>query len=59
MCRYNVFTSHGPDLYGTEPATYYLFNGILNFNVAFILALVVLPVQTIARYVLRAESGML
>jgi len=53
---YNVFTSHGPDLYGTEPATYYLFNGILNFNVAFILALVVLPVQTIARYVLRAES---
>jgi len=54
---YNVFTSHGPDLYGTEPAVYYLFNGILNFNIAFLLALIVLPVQTIARYTLRGEMG--
>ena len=24
---YNVFTSHGPNLYGTEPLSYYLING--------------------------------
>lgn len=52
---YNVFTSHGPDLYGTEPAQYYLINGILNFNFVFILALMVLPVQIAARYMLKSE----
>ncbi|GAB5577065.1 alpha-1 [Prionailurus iriomotensis] len=36
---YNVFTPHGPDLYGTEPWYFYLINGFLNFNVAFALAL--------------------
>ena len=41
---YNVFTSHGPDLYGTEPWTYYLFNGVLNFNIMFPAALICLPV---------------
>jgi len=41
---YNVFTSHGPDLYGTEPWTYYLFNGVLNFNIMFPAALISLPV---------------
>lgn len=39
IVKYNVFTSHGPDLYGTEPWTYYLVNGTLNFNILFILAL--------------------
>ena len=36
---YNVFSDRGPDLYGTEPWTFYLFNGLLNFNIAFVLAL--------------------
>lgn len=36
---YNVFTSHGPNLYGTEPFSYYLINGFLNFNFVFIGAL--------------------
>ncbi|XP_051903118.1 alpha-1,2-mannosyltransferase ALG9 isoform X1 [Hippocampus zosterae] len=40
---YNVFTSHGPDLYGTEPWHFYFMNGILNFNVVFVLALFSLP----------------
>ncbi len=35
---YNVFTGHGPDLYGTEPFSFYLLNGFLNFNFAFVLA---------------------
>jgi len=41
---YNVFTSHGPDLYGTEDWTYYLFNGIINFNFIFPAAVISLPV---------------
>jgi len=47
IVKYNVLSDHGPDLYGTEPWTYYLFNGLLNFNVAFILALLVWPLQGI------------
>ena len=41
---YNVFTSHGPDLYGTEPWTYYLYNGVLNFNIMFPAAMIAVPV---------------
>uniref|UniRef100_A0A0C9QGV4 Mannosyltransferase n=1 Tax=Fopius arisanus TaxID=64838 RepID=A0A0C9QGV4_9HYME len=40
LILYNVFTSHGPDLYGTEPFTFYFINGFLNFNFVFIGALV-------------------
>lgn len=36
---YNVFSNHGPDLYGTEPFSYYIYNGFLNFNFVFIGAL--------------------
>lgn len=36
---YNIFTDHGPDLYGTEPLSFYIFNGFLNFNFVFIGAL--------------------
>lgn len=36
---YNVFTSHGPNIYGTEPFGYYIVNGFLNFNFIFIGAL--------------------
>ncbi|XP_068205084.1 alpha-1,2-mannosyltransferase ALG9-like [Palaemon carinicauda] len=47
---YNVFTSHGPDLYGTEPWTFYIMNGILNFNIMFIAALVSLPLYVLVSY---------
>ncbi|XP_068016037.1 alpha-1,2-mannosyltransferase ALG9 [Melanerpes formicivorus] len=50
---YNVFTSHGPDLYGTEPWTFYFINGFLNFNVAFILALLVLPLTCLMECLLQ------
>ena len=36
---YNVFGKGGPDLYGTEKFSYYIFNGILNFNILFPFAL--------------------
>ena len=45
IVKYNLLTPHGPDLYGTEPWTFYLFNGVLNFNGAFLLALSVLPIH--------------
>lgn len=44
---YNVFSEHGPDLYGTSPWTYYFLNGFLNFNFVFILSIVSLPVLMI------------
>lgn len=44
LLTYNVFTSHGPNLYGTEPWHFYFVNGFLNFNLAFPLALLALPV---------------
>jgi alpha-1,2-mannosyltransferase len=42
IIKYNVFASaegRGPELYGTEPWYYYILNGVLNFNIVFILAL--------------------
>ncbi|KAM8795574.1 alpha-1,2-mannosyltransferase ALG9-like isoform 2-T2 [Eudromia elegans] len=50
---YNVFTSHGPDLYGTEPWSFYFINGFLNFNVAFVLALLVLPLTCLMECLLQ------
>lgn len=41
---YNVFSSHGPNLYGTEPFSYYFLNLFLNFNIMFLLSLISLPV---------------
>nr|XP_050859128.1 alpha-1,2-mannosyltransferase ALG9 isoform X2 [Vespula vulgaris] len=40
IIMYNVFTTHGPDIYGTEPFSYYIANGFLNFNFIFIGALI-------------------
>ncbi len=34
---YNVFSKHGPNLYGTAPWHYYIINLFLNFNIVFIL----------------------
>ncbi|KAI8430392.1 hypothetical protein MSG28_000680 [Choristoneura fumiferana] len=39
IIAYNIFTEHGPDLYGVEPWTYYFVNGFLNFNIVWVLAL--------------------
>eukprot|EP00058_Branchiostoma_floridae_P005995 XP_002591483.1 hypothetical protein BRAFLDRAFT_105255 [Branchiostoma floridae] len=40
---YNVFSDHGPDIYGVEPWTFYFLNGFLNFNVVFLMGLVAMP----------------
>ncbi len=59
MCicvRYNVFTSHGPDLYGTEPTSFYLINGILNFNLIFPAALLLVLVRVGGRLLLGEKT---
>ncbi|KAK8932267.1 Alpha-1,2-mannosyltransferase alg9 [Metarhizium anisopliae] len=44
IVKYNIFSSTGgPDLYGTEPWTFYFKNLALNFNIWFVLALLALP----------------
>ena len=44
IVKYNIFSqSGGPELYGTEPVTFYFRNLLLNFNIWFPLALAVLP----------------
>lgn len=48
IINYNVLSSEtDSELYGTEPWTYYFKNGVLNFNIAFGLALLALPVALI------------
>lgn len=39
IIMYNIFTDHGPNIYGTEPFSFYLINLFLNFNFVFIGAL--------------------
>ncbi|XP_041760968.1 alpha-1,2-mannosyltransferase ALG9 [Anopheles merus] len=39
IIRYNVFTSHGPDLYGVEPIMFYVKNLFLNHNITLMLSL--------------------
>ncbi|XP_065313753.1 alpha-1,2-mannosyltransferase ALG9-like isoform X1 [Gordionus sp. m RMFG-2023] len=40
---YNIFSSKGPELYGVEPWHFYFVNLFLNFNLAFLAALLTLP----------------
>jgi alpha-1,2-mannosyltransferase len=49
LVEYNIFTQHGPNLYGVEPWSYYFFNGFLNFNFVFVLALFALPLTAIVQ----------
>ncbi|KAI0866623.1 glycosyltransferase family 22 protein [Xylaria cubensis] len=44
IVKYNIFSSSGgPNLYGTEPWTFYFRNLAINFNIWFILALLSIP----------------
>ena len=57
---YNVLGGAGPDLYGTESWTFFLKNGVLNFGVAFPLALLALPLlslQSFGRYLSTSSSS--
>ncbi|XP_056267647.1 alpha-1,2-mannosyltransferase ALG9 isoform X2 [Pseudoliparis swirei] len=56
---YNVFTPHGPDLYGTEPWHFYFSNGILNFNLVFALALLSLPLTALMETLLQRFNDLI
>jgi alpha-1,2-mannosyltransferase len=57
IVMYNVFKKDGgPDLYGTEPFTFYIFNGFLNFNVIWLLALVAPVVILIGYFVVPSRT---
>ncbi|KAI1330903.1 Alg9-like mannosyltransferase [Xylariaceae sp. FL0255] len=62
IVKYNIFSSTGgPDLYGTEPWTYYFRNLAINFNIWFVLALLSLPLfiaQKIFTAKQRFQSGL-
>lgn len=47
---YNVFSSHGANLYGSEPWTFYFLNLALNFNIALVGSVAALPVIVICRF---------
>ncbi|KAF9421314.1 mannosyltransferase [Podila epigama] len=49
---YNVFGGNvGPDIFGTEPWWFYLLNGLLNFNVLFLAALMSFPILVLTYFV--------
>ena len=58
LIKYNVFDSgKGSTLYGTEPWYFYLFNLLLNFNIALPLALISLPALFITQIVEYKRLG--
>ncbi|KAL2129328.1 hypothetical protein VTI74DRAFT_7937 [Chaetomium olivicolor] len=58
IIKYNIFsTTGGPDLYGTEPWTFYFKNLLLNFNAWFILALLSLPLFLLQKLFSARSAG--
>lgn len=58
IVKYNIFSSTGgPDLYGTEPWTFYFRNLLLNFNLWFVLALLALPLFLLQKILSRAGTS--
>ena len=55
IIMYNVWNDSS-NLYGTEPWTYYLFNGFLNFNFIFIAALLVWPLQLVLHFTVHTTQ---
>jgi alpha-1,2-mannosyltransferase len=57
IIKYNIFSNTGgPNLYGTEPWTFYFKNLLLNFNLWFILALLSLPLFLLQK-LFRRNAG--
>jgi alpha-1,2-mannosyltransferase len=59
ILKYNLFggAERGPDLYGTEPWHFYIFNLIINFNVLTVLAAFSLPALVITHMVDYSRLG--
>ncbi|ORY64817.1 Alg9-like mannosyltransferase [Pseudomassariella vexata] len=58
IVKYNIFSkTGGPELYGTEPWTFYFRNLAINFNLWFILALLSLPLFMIQKAASVRQTG--
>ncbi|KAI1073471.1 Alg9-like mannosyltransferase [Whalleya microplaca] len=58
IVKYNIFSSTGgPNLYGTEPWTFYFRNLAINFNMWFVLALLSLPLFLIQKAISTKHNG--
>lgn len=59
IIRYNIFggSERGPNLYGTEPWSFYILNLILNFNILFPLALLSIPALFISHRIDYSRVG--
>uniref|UniRef100_T1JLB9 Mannosyltransferase n=1 Tax=Strigamia maritima TaxID=126957 RepID=T1JLB9_STRMM len=53
---YNVFSTHGPNIYGVESWTFYFMNGFLNFNFVFVASLCVLPAVLLEHFVTKVSK---
>uniref|UniRef100_A0A183BUS5 Mannosyltransferase n=1 Tax=Globodera pallida TaxID=36090 RepID=A0A183BUS5_GLOPA len=54
---YNIFSAHGPTLYGVEPASFYVRNLLLNFNVVVPLAVVGFVGLLLIHFVATPKGG--
>ncbi|KAF7559513.1 hypothetical protein G7046_g4649 [Stylonectria norvegica] len=58
IIKYNIFSSTGgPELYGTEPWTFYFKNLALNFNIWFILAVAAFPLFILQKILSPSAQG--
>lgn len=56
IIKYNVLSGAGPELYGTEPFSFYLINGFLNFNIVWIFALLSPILLVLSYFLVPAKS---
>ena len=54
IIKYNIFSEHGPALYGVTPWPFYIINCFLNFNISFLLAMY-LPVAILKNYIFLSK----
>jgi alpha-1,2-mannosyltransferase len=56
---YNIFSGpgKGPNIYGTEPWHFYIRNLLLNFNIWFILAMLLLPLFMLQKFLSRSSTA--
>lgn len=53
---YNVFSTHGPNIYGVESMEYYVKNLLLNWNIAILFMLIAMPTSAYA-FILRNRKS--
>ncbi|KAF5295400.1 hypothetical protein FQA39_LY13061 [Lamprigera yunnana] len=56
IVKYNVLGDAGPELYGTEPFSFYLINGFLNFNIVWVFALLSPILLVLSYFLVPAKS---